>query len=147
MARYLDPKIDVPFKKIFGENKELINGYHDTLPEEFILNELIHSAIKICEESALSASEYEAYERAKEEAQWQDSIKAIEDEAIESRIALAKSKKTIEERDKALVEKDKALVERDTALAEKDTAIEVKDKTIENQKQEIEELRRQLKLY
>ncbi|MCL2727601.1 MAG: hypothetical protein FWD56_04375 [Bacteroidales bacterium] len=37
----------------------------------------IHSAIKICEESALSPAEREAYEHAREEVRWQDSIELL----------------------------------------------------------------------
>jgi len=50
------------------------DGYYDKLPEELVSNEFIHSAIKICEESALSPEEREAYERSQDEARWQDSI-------------------------------------------------------------------------
>jgi predicted transposase/invertase (TIGR01784 family) len=81
-----------------------IDGYYERLPEELASNELIHSAIKICEESALSPVEREAYERAKEEAQWQDSIKGLEDDVVEYR-------KTIAEKDKSLAEKDKEIEE------------------------------------
>ena len=87
-----------------------IDGYYDKLPDELISNKLIHSAIKICKESALSPEEREAYERAEDEARWQDSIKGLEDENVEFR--------------KSLAEKDKSLAEKDKSLAEKDREIE-----------------------
>ena len=31
MARYLDPKVDILFKKIFGENKELVISFLNSL--------------------------------------------------------------------------------------------------------------------
>jgi len=81
-----------------------IESYNDTLPEEFVKNELIHSAIKICEESAFTPEELEAYERAEEQMMWENSIKDLEDEVVESRKALAENKKAIEEKEKALEE-------------------------------------------
>ena len=94
-----------------------IDGYYEKLPDELVSNELIHSAIKICEESAFSPAEIESYERAKEEAQWQDSIKGLEDEVVEVRKSLA-------EKDKTLAEKNKTIEEDKKALAEKDKEIE-----------------------
>jgi predicted transposase/invertase (TIGR01784 family) len=88
-----------------------IDGYYDKLPEEFASNELIYSAIKICEESALSFEEREAYERAEDEARWQDSIKGLEDDAIETRKLLAESRKTIADNKKTIAEKDKEIEE------------------------------------
>ena len=107
-----------------------IDGYYEKLPDEFVSNELIYSAIKICEESAFSREERDVYERAEDAARWQDSIKGLEDDAVEARKLLA-------EKDKFLAENKKELVEKDKSLAEKDKAIEEKDK-------EIAELRRQL---
>ena len=94
-----------------------IDGYYEKLPEEFVSNELIYSAIKICEESALSPIERLVYEDAEMEAIWQNSIKGLEDDAIENR-------KIIKEKDKALAEKDKVLAEKEKSLAEKDKEIE-----------------------
>ena len=79
-----------------------IDGYYEQLPEEFLSNELIHSAIKICEESAFSPEEREAYEHARDQARWQDSIKGLEDEVIEVRKTLAEKDKEIEELKKLL---------------------------------------------
>jgi len=70
-----------------------IEGYYEKLPEEFVSNELIYSAIKICEESALSPKEILAYEQAEIEAIWQNSIKGLEDDVVEYR-------KTIAEKDR-----------------------------------------------
>ena len=84
-----------------------IEGYYEKLPEEFVSNELIYSAIKICEESALSPKEILAYEQAEIEAIWQNSIKGLEDDVVEYRKSLAESKKTIEEKDKTIEEKDR----------------------------------------
>ena len=111
-----------------------IEGYYKQLPEELVSNELIHKAIKICEESALSPTEREAYEHAKEEAQWQDSITGLEDEVVEARKSLAEKDKTIAEKDKSLAEKDKTIAEKDKSLAEKDKSLAEKDKEIEELK-------------
>ena len=93
-----------------------IEGYNGTLPEEFVSNKLIYSAIKICEESALSPAELEAYERAEEQVIWENSIKGLEDEVVESRKTIAENKKALEENKKALEEKEKALEEKEKAL-------------------------------
>jgi predicted transposase/invertase (TIGR01784 family) len=85
-----------------------INGYIEELPKELESNKLIHSAIEICKESALTPKERDAYDRAKEQMMWDNSIKALEDEVVESRKALKEKDKTIEEKDKALEEERKA---------------------------------------
>ena len=105
-----------------------IDGYHDKLPKELTSNKYIRRAIKLCEEAAFSPEEREIYERAKEQAQWQDSIKGLEDDAIESRKLLAESKKELAESKKELAESKKV--------------IEEKDKTIEAMLKEIERLKR-----
>jgi hypothetical protein len=111
-----------------------IDGYYENLPEELVSNELIFSAIKICEESAFSFEEREAYERAQDEARWQDSIKGLEDEVVEVRKSLAENKKTIAEKDKSLAENKKTIAEKDKSLAEKDKSLAEKDKEIEELK-------------
>ena len=111
-----------------------IEGYYKTLPEEFSSNELIYSAIKICEAAAFSPEELYAYERAEEQMMWDNSIKYLEDNAIKSKII-------IKEKDKALEEKDKALEEKEKALEERDKALEAKDQTIEEMQKEIERLK------
>jgi predicted transposase/invertase (TIGR01784 family) len=88
-----------------------IEGYHDELPEELVSNELIHSAIKICEASALSYAEIDAYDSAEMEAIWQNSIKGLEDDVVEARKSLEESKKTLAEKDKSLAEKDREIEE------------------------------------
>jgi hypothetical protein len=55
--------------------------------------------------------ERDAYERAKEQAQWDDSIKGLEDEVVQNR-------KTIKEKDNIIAEKDKTLEEERKARAE-----------------------------
>jgi len=114
-----------------------IDGYIEKLPDELVSNELICSAIEICKESALSPSEIEAYEQAKEAAQWQYSIKGLEDDVIEAKKSLLEKNKMIAENNRALAEKDKSLAEKDKSLAEKDKSLAEKDK-------EIEELKKQL---
>ena len=101
-----------------------IDGYYDTLPDELVTNELIHSAIKICEASALSWEEREAYERSQDEARWQDSIKGLEDEVVEVRKSLAEKDKTLAEQDKTLAEKDNALLEQQKKIAELEKRLE-----------------------
>jgi predicted transposase/invertase (TIGR01784 family) len=86
-----------------------IDGYCDKLPDEFASNELIYRAIKICEESALSWKEREAYERAEDEARWKDSIKGLEDEVVASRKSLAEKDKSLAEKDKEIEELKKRL--------------------------------------
>ena len=128
-----------------------IEGYYTELPEEFVSNELIYSAIQICEESALTPAERVLYEQAKDQVWWQNSIKGLEDEVVESRKTLAANKKMIAEKDKSLAEKDKSLAEKDKSLAERDKSLAKKDKSIaENKKiiaerdKEIEKLRRKI---
>jgi predicted transposase/invertase (TIGR01784 family) len=86
-----------------------IEGYYAELPEELLSNELIRSAIKICEESALSPEEREAYERSQDEARWQDSIKGLEDEVIEVRKSLAEKENALLEQQKKIAELEKRL--------------------------------------
>jgi len=88
-----------------------IEGYHENPPVELISNEFIRSAIEICEESALSPKERIAYERSKEQAQWDDSIKGLEDEVDEKDKIIEESKKTIEEKDKTIEEQQKKISE------------------------------------
>jgi len=108
-----------------------IEGFHDKLPKGLASNKLIRRAIKLCEEAALSPEERENYERAKEQAQWQDSIKGLEDDAIESRKLLAESKKELAENKKELAESKKELAENKKSLEEKDKTIEAMQKEIE----------------
>ena len=100
-----------------------VDESQDTIPKKLTSNKLIRRALKLCEEAALTPEEREMYERAKEQAIWQESIKAVEADAIESRKALEESRKALEEKNKALNEKDKALEEKDKALDEKDKAL------------------------
>jgi predicted transposase/invertase (TIGR01784 family) len=81
-----------------------IEGYYEKLPEEFVSNELIYSAIKLCERSSFSSNELFTYDHAETQATWDNSIRGLEDEVVESR-------KTIEEKEKAIVEKDKEIEE------------------------------------
>ena len=97
-----------------------IDGYYNELPEEFISNKLIFSAIQKCEEAALTNEEREAYERSKEQVMWDRSIKGLED---------------------AVVEKDKIIADKDQALAEKDQTLAENVKTIANQAKELAKLR------
>jgi len=110
-----------------------IEGYYEKLPEDFLNNELIYSAIKICEASALSPEELDAYDRAEMEAIWQNSIKGLEDEVVDQR-------KTIEEKDKALAKKDKALVKERKALEKGRKALAKKDKALEEERKARAEL-------
>ena len=86
-----------------------IDGYYDKLPDELVSNELIYRAIKICEESALSFEEREAYHHAEEEVIWQNSIKDLEDEVVENRKSLAEKDKSLAEKDKEIEELKKQL--------------------------------------
>jgi septal ring factor EnvC (AmiA/AmiB activator) len=115
-----------------------IEGYYEKLPEEFESNEFIYSAIQICERSSFSPKELFAYDHAETQAIWDNSIRGLEDEVVESRKNLAEKDKTLAEKDKTLAEKDKTLAEKDKTLAEKDKTLAEKDR-------EIEELKKQLK--
>jgi len=119
-----------------------IDGYIEKLPKELTSNKHINNAIKFCEESALSPQERYNYERAKEAAQWLDSIKGLEDDAIEKTKLLVEKTKLLVEKDKTIAEKDRSIVEKDKTIEEKDKTISEKDKTIEEKDKEIEELKK-----
>jgi predicted transposase/invertase (TIGR01784 family) len=106
-----------------------IDGYVEKLPKELKSNKLICSAIKICRESALTPKELDAYERAKEQVIWQNSIKGLEDEVVESRKTIAENKKELEEKDKVIEEKDKAIEEERKARAKLEIELEKFKKT------------------
>jgi septal ring factor EnvC (AmiA/AmiB activator) len=109
-----------------------IDGYYDSLPEEFVSNELIHSAIKICEASGMSRKERDAYDSAEDYARWHNSIAGLEDEVIGVRKSLAEKDKTIEESRKTIEERDKSLAEKDNALLEQQKKIAELEKRLEN---------------
>jgi predicted transposase/invertase (TIGR01784 family) len=93
-----------------------IEGYYEKLPEEFVSNEVIYNAIKICEESALSPSELDIYERDKDQMLWDNSIKNLEDEVAESRKTIVENRKTITEKDNLIAEKDNLITEKDKEI-------------------------------
>jgi predicted nucleic acid-binding Zn-ribbon protein len=97
-------------------------------------NKFIRSAIKLCEEAALTLEERDAYERAEEQAIWEDSIKDLEDEVVAVRKALAESKKTIEENKKTIENKDIVLKEERKALEEERKALEEERKAFEEER-------------
>jgi predicted transposase/invertase (TIGR01784 family) len=111
--------------------KEMGEGYRKKLPAELVSNKLIKSAINMCEEAALTPAERYAYERAKEQVMWDDSIKGLEDEVVEARKALSEKDEIITEKDVALAEKDEVIAEKDVALAEKEKEIEKLKKLLE----------------
>jgi predicted transposase/invertase (TIGR01784 family) len=88
-----------------------IDGYIEKLPKELKKNKLIRRAIKMCEEAAFTPEERDAYERAKEQAQWDDTIKGLEDKVVESR-------KTIAEKDNTIAEKDNTIAGLTQRIAE-----------------------------
>ena len=92
-------------------------SYGDKVPKELKSNKLIRSAIKMCKEAALTPEELTAYERAEEEVIWQNSIKGLEDDAIETRKLLAESNKKLAEKDKVLEEERKARAKLEAELA------------------------------
>jgi uncharacterized coiled-coil protein SlyX len=101
-----------------------IDGYRNNLPKEFTSNKLIRNAIKMCEEAALTPEELYAYERAKEQAQWDDTIKGLEDEVVASRKSLAEKDSTIAEKDNTIAEKDNTIAEKDNTIAEQANALQ-----------------------
>jgi hypothetical protein len=96
-----------------------IDGYHDKLPDEFVSNELISRAIKICEASAFSREEMDAYDSAEMEAIWQNSIKGLEDEVVEGRKERAELNKTLAEKENVLLDQQKRIAELERQLKEK----------------------------
>jgi len=88
-----------------------IGGYRKELPEEFMNNELILSAIKKCEEAALTPEERDAYDRAEEQAMWDRSIKWLEDAVVEKDKTIADNAKTIDDKNKTIADQAKELAE------------------------------------
>jgi len=95
-----------------------IEGYHHELPEEFTSNELIYSAIKKCEEAALTYEERIAYELSEEQAMWDRSIKGLEDTVVENAKIIAEKNQALAENAQALAEKDKTIADLSKELAE-----------------------------
>jgi predicted transposase/invertase (TIGR01784 family) len=100
-----------------------IDGYYSELPKEFTSNKLISKAIEKCAEAALTPEERDAYERAKEQAIWDSSIKGLEDAVIEKDKIIADKDQTISEISKELADKDNAVSELAKELADKDNAV------------------------
>ena len=121
-----------------------IEGYYEKLPDEFVSNELIYSAVKICEASALSPTERAAYEQAEEEVIWQNSIKGLEDDAVEAKKSLAEKDKSLAEKDKIIADDKKSLAEKDKIIANDKKSLAEKDKSLAEKDQEIAELKRLL---
>jgi hypothetical protein len=76
--RYLNPKNVIPFKRVFGENPELLQSFLNAgmpflpdqyiksleyLPPELLANEYIRKAIDLCEYETFSTAELDAYDR------------------------------------------------------------------------------------
>ena len=144
-----------------------IDGYYNDLPEEFKKNKFIYSAIQKCEEAALTPEERKAYERAKDQAMWDRSIKGLEDAVIakdkiiaDKDLRIAENTQTIADKDKALAEnaqtiaenartiadKDQTIADKDKALADKDKALAENAQTIADQAKKLVELQRKLKI-
>jgi predicted transposase/invertase (TIGR01784 family) len=128
-----------------------IRGYYEKLPEEFVSNELIYNAIKICERSSFSPKELFSYDHAEMQAMWDNSIKGLEDDAVENKKILDEKEKTLDEKDKTIVEKEKTIEEKEKTIEEREKTIEEREKTIEESRKtieekekEIEELKKQL---
>ena len=94
-----------------------IDGYYNELPEEFTSNELILSAIQKCEEAALTYEEREAYERSKEQAMWDHSIKGLEDAVVEKDQIIADNAKTIADNAKTIADNAKTIADKDQIIA------------------------------
>ena len=63
--RYLDPKADLTFKKIFGEHKDLlteIDEHTKVVPKELLDNPETLKALNTVEESAMTKDELLAYD-------------------------------------------------------------------------------------
>jgi hypothetical protein len=105
-------------------------SYTDHVPEEISSDKHIRKALSICEASALTPAERDAYDQAEYAMIWQNSIRGLEDEVIEARKTIEENKKTIEDKDKTIEESKKT--------------IEDKDKENEKLKNELEKLKRQM---
>ena len=64
MAKYLDPKADVTFKKVFGEHKNLVISLDgaDDVSQDLLDNPQTGEALEIVRESGLNDVERAAYE-------------------------------------------------------------------------------------
>ena len=95
MAKYLDPKADVTFKKVFGEHKNLVTS---------LLNPQTGEALEIIRESGLNDVERAAYE------------------GFWDRISIETTKKAYA--DRAFAERDAAIAKLDAEKARADAATE-----------------------
>ena len=114
-----------------------IDGWHDDLPEEFVSNQLIYSAIKICEKAAFTPEELYAYELSEEQMMWDNSIKFLEDTVIESRKIIAEKDKALDDERKTSELKDKALEDERKASEQKDKALEDERKAREKERENV----------
>ena len=106
VAKYLDPKADVTFKKVFGEHKDLVISLlrdgADEVSQDLLDNPQTGEALEIVRESGLNDAERAAYE------------------GFWDRVSIEATKKAY--MDKAIAERDAANAERDAANARADAA-------------------------
>ena len=117
MAKYLDPKADVTFKKVFGEHKNLVIS-------------LLNALLPLDDGKQVEAIEYLPPEMVPETPLGKNTIREsglndVERAAYEGfwdRVSIETTKKAYE--DRLVAERDAANAERDAANAERDAAIE-----------------------
>ena len=107
MAKYLDPKADVTFKKVFGEHE---------VSQDLLDNPQTGEALEIVRESGLNDAERAAYEGFWDRV----SIETTKKRYMAEREA--KLAEAVAERDAANAERDAANAERDAANARADAA-------------------------
>ena len=88
-----------------------IEGYNEELPKEFVSNELIYRAIKICERAAFTQKEMLAYEDAVEQMMIENTYKILEDRDVENRKTIADHVNTIAQKDNTIAQKDNTIAE------------------------------------
>ena len=123
MAKYLDPKADVTFKKVFGEHKNLVIS---------LLNALLPldegkqiEALEIVRESGMNDAERAAYEGFWDRVSIETTKKVSFERAIAERdAAVARADAAVARADAAETELNAATAERDAAAAERDAAVE-----------------------
>ena len=116
MAKYLDPKADVTFKKVFGEHKNLVIS---------LLNALLPldegkqiEALEIVRESGMNDAERAAYEG------FWDRVSIETTKKVSFERAIAERDAAVARADAAVARADAAETELNAATAERDAAVE-----------------------
>ena len=125
--KYLDPKADVTFKKVFGEHKNLVISLlrdgADDVSQDLLDNPQTGEALEIVRESGLNDAERAAYEGFWDRVSIEATKKASMDKAIAERdVEKARADAATARADAATARADAATAERDAATARADAA-------------------------